>query len=143
MSADQGFDDEIEKIKLKKMQELMRAPSTQKQEPKMLTLTDTNFEEALRTNRLLVVDFWAPWCAPCRMVSPIIEQLAAEFAGKVAFGKLNVDENPATAQAFGIQGIPTIMLFRDGQPFDMVVGAAPKAYYASRIRRLVEASAET
>jgi thioredoxin 1 len=78
---------------------------------------------------------------PCRIVSPIIEQLAEEYAGKLSFGKLNVDDNPMTAQAYGIQGIPTIMFFRYGEPVDMIVGAAPKAYISSKINQLLEADA--
>jgi thioredoxin 1 len=79
-----------------------------------ITLSDSNFAEAINKHPLLVVDFWAPWCGPCRMVSPMIEQLATELAGKVVFGKLNVDENPMTAGAFGIQSIPTITIFKNG-----------------------------
>ncbi len=75
----------------------------------------------------MIVDFWAPWCGPCRTVGPIIEQIAAEHAAKVSVGKLNVDENPATAGKFGILSIPTIILFTDGKPAKKIVGARPKA----------------
>ena len=74
-----------------------------------------------------VVDFWAPWCGPCRMVGPIVEQLAREYAGKVAFGKLNVDENPMVAGSFGIQSIPTMIAFQNGKAVDGLLGAVPKA----------------
>ena len=82
---------------------------------------------------LMVVDFWAPWCGPCRVVSPVLEQLASEMAGQATFGKLNVDDNPRISQKFGIQGIPTIMVFKDGQPVDGIVGAAPKQMIEARI----------
>lgn len=145
MSYGGGFDEEVERLKQRKIQELMRraaqgATEVGRPRQRVLELTDSNFEEALRSNRLLVVDFWAPWCGPCRIVSPIIEELAEQYAGRLAFGKLNVDENPLTAQAYGIQSIPTIMFFKDGEPVDLVVGAAPKAYYEAKIRRVLEAA---
>ncbi len=74
----------------------------------------------------MLVDFWAPWCGPCRWVSPILEQIAQENAGKLVLGKLNVDENPLTSQRFGIQGIPTIMIAQNGKILNQIVGALPK-----------------
>ncbi len=89
-----------------------------------VVLTDSNFSQEAKKYPLLVVDFWAPWCGPCRMVSPIIEQLASELAGKVVFGKLNVDENPRVASSFGIQSIPTIAILKNGTAIDGFVGAS-------------------
>ena len=100
-----------------------------------IMLTDSNFEQALKENPLLVVDFWAVWCGPCRMVAPVIEQLASELAGKVVFGKLNVDENPAISRAFGIQSIPTIAIFKNGKAIDAIVGAVSKSQMQSTISK--------
>jgi thioredoxin 1 len=98
-----------------------------------IRLTDTNFMDAVNKYSLLVVDFWAAWCGPCRMVSPTIEQLATELAGKVVFGKLNVDENPMTANTFGIQSIPTIVVFKNGRNIDGFVGVVSKLQMQNRI----------
>jgi thioredoxin 1 len=89
--------------------------------------------DAVNKYSLLVVDFWAAWCGPCRMVSPTIEQLATELAGKVVFGKLNVDENPITANTFGIQSIPTIAIFKNGRKIDGFVGVVSKLQMQNRI----------
>jgi thioredoxin 1 len=90
------------------------------------TLTETTFDSEI-ANGPVIVDFWAPWCGPCRMVGPIIEEIAADHGDKVAVGKVNVDENPGIASKFGIMSIPTIILFRDGQPAKKVIGARAKA----------------
>ena len=100
-----------------------------------ITLTDYNFDESTRKYPLLVVDFWAPWCGPCKMVSPIIDQLAIELRGKAVFGKLNVDENPTVANIFGIQSIPTLIIFKNGEAIDGVMGAVPKQQLMSTVSR--------
>ncbi len=102
-----------------------------------IVLTDSNFSESVEKYPLLVVDFWAPWCGPCRMVSPVIEQLASELSGKVVFGKLNVDENPSVSGAFGIQSIPTIMIFKGGQVVDGFLGAVTKPQLMLKVSQYI------
>lgn len=99
-----------------------------------VVITDQNFQKDVLENKLpVVVDFWAPWCAPCRIVSPTIEQLAEEYNGKVVVGKMNVDENINTAGQFGIMSIPTVMVFKNGKPFKSLVGAQGKEAYKNMI----------
>ena len=90
------------------------------------TLTDATFDGEIASGSV-IVDFWAPWCGPCRMVGPVIDEIAQEHGDKVTVGKVNVDENPSIAQKFGIMSIPTIILFKDGEPAKKVIGARSKA----------------
>jgi thioredoxin 1 len=132
-------DDEIERINRRKFEDLLRmrnqkiTQNTQASE-KPVVLTDSNFSSEISKHSLVVVDFWAPWCGPCRMVGPIIEELAKDYAGKVTFGKLNVDDNPITANQFQVQSIPTILIFKNGQAIDGVLGAMPKSFLESKIK---------
>ena len=101
-------------------------------------VTDGNFDRALAKYPALVVDCWAEWCMPCRMLSPSIDQLAAEEAGKIVFAKLNVDENHETAEKFGIRSIPTVMVFKNGVKTGDIVGVQPKPMLLSRIQELLK-----
>jgi len=90
-------------------------------------VTDGTFEtEVLKSDKPVLVDFWAPWCGPCRMVSPVVEELAEEYGGKVKFLKLNTDDNLNTAATYGIRSIPTLLMFKGGQPVDQIIGFRPK-----------------
>lgn len=103
-------------------------------------LTAANFEdEVARAETPVLVDFWAAWCGPCRMVGPIVDELAREYAGRLKVGKVDVDAEPRLAAQFGIQSIPTLLVFSDGQIVDQIVGAAPKAQLAARLERVLGA----
>lgn len=103
------------------------------------TFTDANFQtDVLNSDKPVVVDFWAPWCGPCKMVSPTIEELAKEYEGKVAIGKLNVDENQQTAGQYGVMSIPTVMVFKNGKPVQSVVGAQGKQAYKAEIDKALQ-----
>jgi thioredoxin 1 len=105
---------------------------------KIAHVTDATFEqEVLGSTLPVVVDFWAEWCGPCRLLAPILEELAAELDGKVKIAKLDVDENPVTPGLFGIQGIPTLVFFRDGKPVGQEVGVKGKEYLRSVMERMV------
>lgn len=99
-----------------------------------MTITDGTFVETVKRYPLVVVDCWAAWCGPCRMVAPIIDDLAREYAGKIVFAKLNVDENPRVATEFAIMAIPTIFIFKNGEPVDVVQGAMPKPYFEAKLK---------
>ena len=104
------------------------------EEGKPLVVTDSTFQSAvMESDRPILVDAWAPWCGPCRMVTPIMEQLAAEANGRYRIAKLNVDENPRTASQFQIQSIPTMLVFKNGSLVDRIVGAQPKPAIAARL----------
>ena len=96
-------------------------------------ITDSNFEQTLKENNLVFVDFWAEWCGPCRMVGPIVDELAEEYKGKVLIAKVDVDSNPETSSKFGIRSIPTLLLFKKGEVVDKQLGVVPKKVLTEKI----------
>ena len=127
---------ELEEIRAKKMRELVNQMSTPKID-KPIIVSDRNFDQTMKSYPLVVVDCWAAWCAPCRAIAPIVDQLAKDYSGKIVFGKLNVDENPETAQRFGIMAIPTLLVMKNASEVDRIVGVLPKTELESKINGLV------
>ena len=106
------------------------------EEPGLVHVNDKNFiSEVINADLPVLVDFWATWCGPCRSISPIVEELAKEYSGKVKVTKLNVDENPATPSQYGVRGIPTLILFKGGKILEQIVGAVPKTRLKSMIEK--------
>jgi len=134
-------DDELERIKKRKLEEMLERVSGRKKEAeppsrnsgKPVDLTDDTFTRFVEDNSMVVIDVWAPWCGPCRFVSPIVEEMARDYAGRIAFGKLNVDQNPKVAAQYGVMSIPTLLVFKNGQLVDQIVGAMPRQKLEPRI----------
>ena len=103
----------------------------------MQTITDTNLQEVLTSSKVALIDFWAVWCGPCRMLSPIVDEIAEEYAGKITVAKCTVDDADDVAAQFGIRSIPTLLFFKDGVLADKTVGAVPKAEIADKINALL------
>ncbi len=127
---------ELDEIRQKRMRELIGRQKNKNSGEiidKPIVLTDATFNEAVGKHPLFVVDCWAPWCGPCQMIGPIIEELARDYAGKIVFGKLNVDENRQTSSAYGIQSIPALLVFKNGKHVDTIVGALPRQVLEPKI----------
>lgn len=132
--------DEVELIKQRKMAEMMDKMNSisEKNSPwpaEPVPVNDSGFDGFVRKYSKVVIDCWAPWCGPCRMLSPTIEALARDMTGKVAFGKLNTDENFQVSHKYGISGIPTLLLFKEGKLVDKMVGAAPRSMVEQKIKK--------
>jgi len=139
-------DKELERIRLKKLKEMFRRAASEKKEgnlqkqgksvsDKPVDLSDGTFTEVVQNHLLVVVDCWAPWCGPCYMVAPVVEDLARDYAGKILFGKLNVDENRRTAMQHQIMSIPTMLVFKNGKLVDRIIGAMPRQMLEPKITR--------
>ncbi len=127
---------EVEEIKQRKMNEMMSRAGSGEGWPEVpVQVSDSNFEDFVKKYPKVVVDCWAPWCGPCRMLAPTIDQLAKDMTGSVAFAKLNTDDNYGTAGKFRIGSIPTLLIFKDGELVDKIVGAAPKSIVEQGIKR--------
>lgn len=135
------MNEELAGIRQKKMREMMTAMNREKERANWpetpVEITDANFESMTKQYPSLVIDCWAPWCGPCRMIAPTIDILAKENKGKIVFGKLNTDENMTVATKFGIMSIPTLLFFKDGKLVDKMIGAVPKQYIEEKIKKIV------
>ena len=135
------FDEGLQNIREKKLRNLKRTFDTNERVSstmeldKPIEVTDNTFAKTISNPGLVVVDCWAVWCGPCRMIAPIVEELAHDYVGRILFGKLNVDENPNTAQQYGIMSIPTLLVFKSGNLVDRIVGAMPRTMLEQRITR--------
>ena len=131
-----GKDIELERIRAGKMRELA---AKMKEEKSLgngpIIIDDEHFDEAVKKHSLILVDCWADWCGPCRMIAPTVEELAREYAGRVTVGKLNVDDNPQTAERFCVMSIPTLLIMKNGVEVDRVVGAVPKQLIEERLKK--------
>lgn len=130
--------DELERIRARKMAEIVQRSQDREHPSKTrapLNLTDSDFESTIRANRLVVVDCWAAWCYPCRMIAPIVEELANDYRSVALFAKLNVDDNPATALKYSIQSIPTTLIIKGGVEVERIVGAVPKGQIEAALKR--------
>ena len=107
--------------------------STKYKMAKAIEITDANFEEIIKSEQPILVDFWAEWCGPCKMIGPVVEELAGDYEGKAIIGKVDVDSNPGVAQAFGIRSIPTLLFFKGGEIVDKQVGAVPKSVLSQKL----------
>ena len=127
--------DELEKIKEMKLKKMMEKTEYS---DKPIEVTDENFDSTILEYPLIVVDCWAAWCMPCRIMGPIIEELAEKYKGKIIFGKLDVSNNRATPAKFGIRGIPTLLIFNKGELVDRIIGVAPKESLELKLNQYLE-----
>jgi thioredoxin 1 len=130
-------DKELERIRRAKLQEIMKKSRASEKEgmvlDKPIEVTDATFKEIIENHPLVVVDCWAPWCGPCHMVAPVIDELSGDYAGRILFGKLNVDENPQVNMQYEIMSIPTLLVFKNGKLADKIIGALSKQMLEPKI----------
>ncbi|UCE44399.1 MAG: thioredoxin [Candidatus Bathyarchaeota archaeon] len=129
-------EEELERIRQKKLRQMIEKAVETSDKP--VEVNDATFKETIRNNSLVVIDCWAPWCAPCQIVAPVIEELALDYAGKILFGKLNVDENQGVATQYQVMGIPTLLVFKNERLVDRIVGAMPRQVLEEKITRYLE-----
>lgn len=128
----------INEKRMKKLQQIVNEKELLKNITDPINLDDSDFTESINKFPLLLVDFWAPWCGPCRMMSPVIDQVGKEYQGKLVVGKVNVDENPSISRQFGISSIPTLILFKKGQAVNNIIGSVSKSRIDEMVRMHLE-----
>lgn len=131
-------DEELKRIREKKLSKFMEEMEKSKMNNEPIHITDSNFKEIVRKHPLVLVDFWASWCGPCRALAPIIDEIAKEYSGKAVIAKLNVDENPKTAESFNVFSIPTIVVMKNGHEVDRIVGLVPKKNIENLLKKHLE-----
>jgi thioredoxin 1 len=127
---------ELKYMREKKLTELREKKQEMSNEP--IHVTDSNFNEITKKHALALIDFWAAWCGPCQALAPTIEELAKEYSGRILVGKLNVDENPKTAECFQVFSIPTMLIMKNGEEIDRIVGCVQKKYIEASLRKHLE-----
>jgi len=131
-------DPELDKIRAKRLEEMTAEMKEEKSSADApIALDDEHFDETVGKYPLMLIDCWADWCGPCRMVAPAIDELARDYAGRVQFGKLNVDENPGTAERFGVMSIPTLIIMKNAVEVDRIIGAVPKQFIEEKLKKYV------
>lgn len=131
-------DEKLERIKTAKLQKMMKSVAREKRGTafdKPVEMTDVTFKEMILSHPFVVVDCYAPWCGPCHMVAPIIEELSRDYAGKILFGKLDVDENREVSTQYDIMSIPTLLMFKNGKLVDRIIGAMPRQTLEQKVTR--------
>ncbi|MEM3614628.1 MAG: thioredoxin [Nitrososphaerales archaeon] len=132
---------DLEDLKRRKMFELMRKAAEQEAKKnypnRPVEVSDATFDNFIAQYPVVVIDCWAPWCGPCRILSPVIDALASDYAGRVVFGKLNVDENPTVASQYGIMSIPTLLFARNGEVVDRLIGAVPRQIIEAKLKQIM------
>jgi thioredoxin 1 len=127
-------DAELESIRVKKRREVI-TKMKEKTGNDPITLDDAHFNETIQEHPLMLIDCWAAWCGPCRIIAPVVDELARDYAGRVTVGKLNVDENPETSTRFCIMSIPTLLIIKDGKELDRIIGAVPKQAIEEKLKK--------
>lgn len=136
-STEREENSELEQIRTRKIREMMTKMKKKEESAatSLITLSDSTFDDVVRKHPLMLIDCWAEWCGPCRMIAPVIDELARDYSGRLTVAKLNVDENPDTANRFGVMSIPTLLIMKGGNEVDRIIGAVPKSFIEEKLKK--------